>query len=404
MLQFQHMTAHKLFWLVTSMGILLGLIIGVITIKKVRSSPAVSQQIQQIEEKIGLKKPAVIGFMPYWLLNKTHGNYPVSELAYFSLTINPDGSIQQFTRPSESEPGRNKLAKGEWAQKKNSLTKQAVQQSLVIQMINEAHIAQLINQPLQNAQALVQNVSPLMKEHQFNDLNLDIESFREASPAAQVQFTSFVSEVKKQLQQQQLGTLTVEVAPIAFFAPRLIDPVSLGEVADRVVIMGYDYHYRDSFVTGPVAPLGGAPEVREFDVKTTLDQAIKDIPANKIILALPLYGYEWETISQNNQNAVIPGTGKTATNRRVEDELLPSCASCTAQFDELSKSPFVIIKPSADQLVSQQIWYENQASLTAKIKLAEDYKLQGIALWALGYESEKIMEPVKDYQQLILWP
>src|SRR3972149_9172515 len=55
---------------------------------------------------IGLKQHRSIGFMPYWLLDKADKDYSgyLSEMTYFSLTVNPDGTIQKYTQPGEAEP------------------------------------------------------------------------------------------------------------------------------------------------------------------------------------------------------------------------------------------------------------------------------------------------------------
>jgi spore germination protein YaaH len=77
-------------------------------------------------------------------------------------------------------------------------------------------------------------------------------------------------------------------------------------------------------------------------------------------------------------------------------ELLAGCATCSAQWDETAREPYVIYREGD---YYNQIYYENQASLSEKIKLAERYQLGGVALWALGYEDKELLSPLSAYKQ-----
>ena len=49
-------------------------------------------------------------------------------------------------------------------------------------------------------------------------------------------------------------------------------------------IMAYDFHHAGS-EPGPVAPI--------TDVRRTVEFAIRYVPRRKIIIGVPLYGYDW---------------------------------------------------------------------------------------------------------------
>src|SRR4029078_3375483 len=140
----------------------------------------------------------------------------------------------------------------------------------------------------------------------------------------------FFSRVKSKVVEKKLGTLTVEISSSDLIRHNLIDPKNISAFADSIVIMAYDYHFAGSEVTGPVAPMGGGGDEAEYDTILALEKAIEVIPSQKIILCIPLYGYQWETLDDIPRSAVIPGTGQTASNSRVEN-LLSDCATCSAQ-------------------------------------------------------------------------
>jgi spore germination protein len=246
-----------------------------------------------------------------------------------------------------------------------------------------------------HAKNLVDAVEPVMKEGKFTDLNLDIESFREASDEAKANMTSFLKEVKKQMVEKKLGTLTTELTVASLTKSHLQDPKAVGDISDHVVLMAYDYRYLGSYLSGAVAPIGGSGEKIDNDVVESIKLATQIIPSQKIILGIPLYGYEWETLSYGPESPVIPGTGKTATSTRVT-ELLQECQDCIKGRDELTGSPFLILPPSDDSHI-QQIYYEDQESLQQKLELARQYHLGGVAFWAMGYEGDGLLTPLKKY-------
>jgi spore germination protein len=256
-------------------------------------------------------------------------------------------------------------------------------------------IGDLIKNPVIHANNLVTDIYPVMKKYGFSDLNLDVEYTDTASKEASLNFTQFVKQVKNNLSEQNLGTLSIDVSPTAFIKNYLVNPKDISKYIDSMIIMGYDYHYQGSFVTGPVAPLFGAVTVSEFDIQTAIQKALEIIPANKLILGAPLYGYEWETLGTDPRSGVIPGTGLTASGLRVQ-ELLSRCATCSAQFDPVAQEKYLIYK-DVDTNSYHQIFYPDQETMSAKIKFAEKYNLRGIALWALGYEDPNILNPLKNY-------
>lgn len=352
----------------------------------------------QLYKTLGIKKPQIIGFQPFWLLQKADKPYEkyTNIFTYFSLTLDTDGTIVKLVNLQEEEPGWTTLKSGSFQEKLQQAKNNNLKLSLLIHNSNEASISALLKEPEKHAQNLVNDAISIMQKYSFTDLNLDIESFEVASESAQQQYTAFIKEVKSEIDKNNLGTLTVEVPPISLVQPRLINVEEIAKIADSIVFMAYDFHYIYSYIAGPVAPIGGVDTVREFDVATVLKEALNVVPQGKIILGIPLYGYEWETISNKPGAPTIPSGSATASNRRIA-ELLASCNNCTKAYDEQAKQPYVIFQ---DGDYFHQIYYENEQSLAEKLKLAKEHKIAGVALWALGYEGEKILEPLKAYKKL----
>lgn len=354
-------------------------------------------------QTFGIQKPIVMGFLPYWLISKAtlEGMSTLNNVTYFGVTLKSDGSLVQLSNPQEKEPGWYSLENGKFSEFMAEYQPSPVEKSLLVHLANEASISALLSDPVPHAQILVSEIEPLMNQYGFTDLNLDIESFREATQEERDQYTAFLREIKNQLVARRLGTLTTELTVASLIKEQLADPISIGQISDRVVLMAYDFHYTGSFISGAVAPMGGAGEKLEYDVPTSIQLATQAIDPSKLILGIPLYGYEWETLTYQPEAAVIPGTGKTATGTRV-GQIDLNCEHCVAGRDELSGSPYVILPSNEDSSI-QQIYYEDEVSIQQKLDLAEQYHLAGVALWAIGYEDPAMLAPLQKYKQTWEW-
>ncbi len=350
-----------------------------------------------VYQKLGIIKPQVIGFQPYWLLERADKNYApyLTTLTYFGLTVDAQGKIVKLVNTSEEEPGWTWLKSSELEDRLKPAKDQSLTLSLLIHNSNEATISALLQDPVASAHNLSSEVIPLMQEYQFTDLNLDIESFKTASPAASQSYTTFVQTIKNDFKSLPQTSLTLEITPISLAKPHLTDIQALKDTVDYIVLMAYDYHYIYSLLSGPVAPIGGQGQTRELDVESAVKTLTQMVDPKQIILGIPLYGYEWETLTSDPDAPVIPGSGSTASNRRAED-LISTCLNCLKSFDNIAKQPFIIFP---DRAYFHQIFYEDEQSLEEKIRLAKEYQLGGVAVWALGYEGETLIKPLKTYKQ-----
>jgi spore germination protein YaaH len=348
-----------------------------------------------------ISKPEIIGFQPYWLVASGKKNYAsdITTLTYFGLRMEQDGTIRKEDRPGEAEPGWRMLNSDRYAATLSAHRVSKTKLSLLVQNMVEEEILTFIKEPETTAKTLVSEIAPIMRKHGFTDLNLDIESFNKASDSARMGYTRFVQAVKNELVAGQLGTLTVELTPKSPIEMHLIDVARIGQIADYVVLMAYDYHYVYSSTAGAVAPVSGVPQTAEYDVETALKETLRYVPPAKVILGVPLYGYEWETLSSDPGAPVIPGSWQVATGSRVVP-YAASCTDCTTGFDPISQEPYVIF-PGERPGHFQQVFYENKEALQAKINLAKKYQIAGVAMWALGYESEGMLDPFALYKKSV---
>lgn len=352
-----------------------------------------------LKQAIQPAKKESLGFLPYWLLGKAKNDYSgyITTLDYFSLTLDTDGTILKSTTPIELEPGWYALTSGSVDAFLGTAKSKNIKLSVSVFDGDQTSIDRVLDDPTRSGSNLVNDITDVMSKYGFSDLNLDIESISEATSAAQLKFAQFVSEVRNQLSSKKLPyTLSIDIAPIDFIKDnRLVKPDLIEKYVDRIILMAYDFHSPSSFVTGPVAPLGGAGTIAEFDTKVGVEKALKVTAPGKILLGIPFYGYSWETIDNFERAAIVPSSAVITSNSTVED-ILSKCSTCSAQFDDIAKEAYVVYKDN-DTNTYHQIFYPDKNATEAKVNYVNSEGLAGIAIWALGYEGGSVMNPIQPF-------
>jgi spore germination protein len=137
----------------------------------------------------------------------------------------------------------------------------------------------------------------------------------------------------------------------------------IGRAADQVRLMAYDYHWGTS-PPGPIAPVSW--------VRAVLGYARTQIPASKIVLGIPLYGYDW--VGDHGTDLTWQQAVQLAAAHRVP-----------VHYDSSSQSPWFTYTDSSGR--AHQVWFENPESSAAKFAIAKDMGIGGMFLWMYGNEA-----------------
>jgi spore germination protein len=144
------------------------------------------------------------------------------------------------------------------------------------------------------------------------------------------------------------------------------DYKAIGQVADQVRLMGYEYHWSTS-PPGPIAPIGW--------IRAVLRYAKSQIPARKIILGVPLFGYDW-----------VDGYGTPVS--WLQAFRLAKQYGIKPHFDAAAQSPWFTYTDSSGR--RHVVWFENGPSAEAKFQAAADAGIGGVYLWIYGLEDTSI--------------
>ena len=115
-----------------------------------------------------------------------------------------------------------------------------------------------------------------------------------------------------------------------------------------------------------VAPL---PNVRQV-----VEYALTEIPAEKIWLGMPNYGYDWPLpfVKGQTKATSISSQQAVALARRYGAEI---------QYDEMAQSPWFRYTDGSGVL--HEVWFEDARSVQAKLALIPEYGLIGAGYWNL---------------------
>ena len=382
---------NKLYFFLLSAGSILT-VLGLIVWLRVYHAQLLSPVDQnssfsflQILGTKSVEKKLVSGFLPYWNLKKTSLQPELPQLSYFALTIQADGSVR-LTEDGNTEPGYHKLQSEDFLELISQAQTQNTQLELVLAQFNNDAIAGFLNSD-KAQEKFFTNLNSILLAYPFTGVNVDIEYSGEITDNLRAKYVAFLTKLNQHLAKTNPETkISIDVYGSAASKHLIWDLPAIAPQVDYVIMMAYDYHRRNSPISGPVAPLFGADSIWESDITKHLNDLITQVPAKKILLGVPFYGYEWRTTSRESRENTYPNSGSTASFERVQ-EILKQKEQLQVQenWDENALAPYLTYKENG---AIYTIYYEDSRSLSYKADLVRQLDLAGIAIWALGYEGQ----------------
>ena len=226
----------------------------------------------------------------------------------------------------------------------------------------------LIHSVVNNAkytERLLSDLLELMGGKGYRGLDIDFEYILAEDRDA---FTAFVRRAAEVMRAAGYQT-SVALAPKTSAGQEGLlyegkDYGALGEAADYVLLMTYEWGY----TYGP--PMAVAPINQ---VRRVVEYALTEIPARKIHLGIPNYGYDWPLPYER-------GVTKAVTLGNVEAMRLAAEQGVQIEFDNVAESPHYTY--TKDGIV-HEVWFEDVRSLQAKFNLISEYDLRGCSYWQI---------------------
>ncbi|HTZ88731.1 MAG TPA: glycosyl hydrolase family 18 protein [Alloacidobacterium sp.] len=189
-------------------------------------------------------------------------------------------------------------------------------------------------------------------------------------------YLALLQEFRKQMDALTPGLkLTVAAGP----SPRMyqgVDFTAVAHVVDLVGLMNYDY-------TGPWRAQTGFHAPLYSDHSGSGDRSVHDyedagVPAEKLLLGIPFYGYSWKSVGAENHGLFQPGEAvhQDWPYRYIQTVI----ASSTVYRDPAAQTPWLYD--------GNTFWtYEDPISARFKSEYAQQHHLGGVMVWELGEDS-----------------
>lgn len=153
---------------------------------------------------------------------------------------------------------------------------------------------------------------------------------------------------------------------------------AIGEIADKVILMAYDYNAKSipqdvmdsGFTTTPVTPFD---EVY-YALKTITDDITGVADKNKVVLGISMSNIGWTVVDGQITNS----RGNTYSYSEIADMIDDGAE---VKYSDKYKNPYLIYDSDDGKEI---VWYENIRSIADKVKLAEMLGVSGISVWRLG--------------------
>ncbi len=227
-------------------------------------------------------------------------------------------------------------------------------------------LASLVLNDMAVQDRLVNAVKAKLRERGYAGLDVDFEFVfpQDAAP-----YAAFIARLRREL--NPLGyPVIVALAPKTSAQQRGLlyeghDYRALGQAANQLLLMTYEWGY----TYGPPMAVAPLPNVRRV-----VEYALQEIPAQKLWLGVPNYGYDWPL-------PFVQGESRATSISNQYAVQLALRYGVAIQYDTTAQSPW--FRYVDEQGRTHEVWFEDARSIRAKLALVPQYGLYGVGYWNL---------------------
>lgn len=312
-----------------------------------------------------LRSHEVFGFAPYWTLAQqaAFNVASLSTVAYFGVEAGPDGTIVQS---GQGWTGYQSQALVDLVNRAHAAGDRAV---LAVECFDQGALDRLSNDPAAQSRLADQLVAAVRAKN-MDGVNLDFEGTGAADRAGMVTLVDTVASRLHGVNPHWQVTVDTyggsATDPSGFF-----DVASMAPAVDGFFVMAYDM-YRPGAASPNAALKGTSPS--DADVVAGYTSAV---PASKVILGIPFYGYQWKTATN------APGAAAQSGPAPLSYAQL-AAAGTPVYWDPTADVPWTEYRDGSGQWY--EAYFDDPHSVALKAQLADSTHLAGVGIWALGMD------------------
>jgi chitinase len=223
------------------------------------------------------------------------------------------------------------------------------------------------------------NLLTIINNNGFDGVDFDWEF--PANIKEKNQFTLLLKELRSAFNNTNSKLLISMAAGPSSYSGGYIDFEHIVQYLDWVNIMGYDFRGSWTDYTGHNAPLYQNP--RDPQKQGSDDDGVnylnvtRKIPKSKIVLGVPFYGKEF------NASGLFAKQSGTVTDLIYNVNIVPllNNPAWNYYWDNASEVPYLV-----DTAHSKFVTFDDTVSIRYKCDYVKNNSLEGIMIWALGYD------------------
>ena len=225
---------------------------------------------------------------------------------------------------------------------------------------------------------LLDSVIENMQAKGYGALDVDFE-FLGAENA--VNYARFIEYCASRLHPLGYGVMTALAPKTYDTQPGLLyeghDYSLLGAAADSVLLMTYEwgYTYGPPMAVSPIMPVGAV-----------VDYALTKIPAEKILLGISVYGYDFTL-------PYVQGVSRANSLSTRQALALAYQQSAVINYDESVQAPYF---DYSEGDIRHRVWYEDVRSISSRLELMAQKGLGGMLIWNLNREGNQNLVAVNN--------
>lgn len=333
----------------------------------------------------------VFGFAPFWTFEKLDNiDFNVlTTLSYFGVPVDSNGNLVR------SDYGyivfQSKEATKLFTKAHNNGTRVV----LTLTQMDNFSILSFLDNSLAQENAINQAVSEV-SDRGIDGINVDFEYSGDPGEEYRSKFTQFVKNLTQKMHERiPSSRVTVSVYAGSVKEPKIYDIKSLASVSDGIFMMAYDFGMQGSDNAIPTAPLYGYRERKYwYDVSTAVDDFLKLMPPQKLILGVPWYSYNYAVYEPQIKSTTLPyywAQSLVQTYSSIIDSIKPNkpgISNYKSGWDNIGQNAW---KSYFDEYagVWRIVLYDDVKSLGIKSDFIKNKNLGGIGIWALGFDDGK---------------
>jgi spore germination protein YaaH len=348
-------------------------------------SPLVAP-LHSLSQKEVKKGYEVFGFGPFWTINKLDNVdfNTLTTFAYFGVPVLADGSLDR------DDQGYTVFQSKKATDIFKKAHKYGTRVVLTITQMDNDTIDALLSDPDARTHAVNEAVAAV-KDRGIDGINVDFEYVGNPGQAERDSFSHFISELTTKMHHEVPGSkVSVSVYASSASSPKLYDIAAIAKDSDNIFMMAYDFAVAGSNTAMPTAPLYGKKQgLYSNDVSSSVNEFLSQMPANKLILGVPYYGYNYVVSKPAVNAATYPSWSWKGSPATQTYELARNNNQAEVSgWDDVGKvgwEAYYVPETGAWRM----IFLEDTRSLSYKYDFAKSKNLAGVGMWALGFDDGK---------------